>query len=83
MSDTDFDPSVWITTREAAALTGYASVTLRQFVREGKLRGIKRGRDWFLDRESVLAYVAEMKHLGTAKHNPWRTGGRKKTNGAE
>lgn len=74
MSNQQTNPDVteWITTAEAAELTGYSSVTLRQFVREGRLQGRKRGRDWFLDRESVLAYVGEMKRLGTAKHDPRR-----------
>lgn len=69
----DFNPTKWITTVEAAELTGYSSVTLRQFVREGRIKGHKRGRDWFLDRESVLDYVEEMERLGTAKHDPRRT----------
>jgi len=74
----DFNPTEWITTKEAAELTGYSPVTLRQFVREGRINGRKRGRDWFLDRKSVLAYVEEMKRLGTAKHDPRRVGIRRK-----
>jgi len=68
----DFDPVEWITTQEAATLTGYSAVTLRQFAREGRIKSIKRGRDWFLDRDEVLAYAEEMQRLGPAKHNPWR-----------
>ena len=67
-----FDPMEWITTTEAAELTGYSSVTLRLFAREGRIKGCKRGRDWFLDKKSVLAYVEEMRRLGTAKHDPTR-----------
>lgn len=78
-----FNPTEWITTKEAAELTGYSSVTLRWLVREGRIKGRKRGRDWFLDKEGVLSYVEEMKRLGTAKHDPWRTGARRKSNGAE
>ena len=68
----DFDPVVWITTNEAAELTGYASAYLRQLIILGRLPAKKRGRDWFIDREIVLAYAQEMKALGPAKHNPWR-----------
>lgn len=68
----DFNPVEWITTQEAATLTGYSAVTLRQFAREGKIKGVKRGRDWFIDRAEVLAYVETMQQLGNAKHNPWR-----------
>jgi len=66
----NFNPTEWITTAEAAELTGYSSVTFRWLVREGRINGRKRGRDWFLDRKSVLDYVEEMKRLGTDKHNP-------------
>ncbi len=79
----DFDPVQWITTQEAAELTGYASVTLRLFARQGKVKSMKRGRDWFLNRADVLAYVENMRRLGDTKHNPWRPGGRKKKDGAE
>jgi len=66
----NFNPTEWITTGEAARLTGYSSVTVRWLVREGRIKGRKRGRDWFVDKESVLDYVREMKRLGTAKHDP-------------
>ena len=68
----DFDPAEWITTQEAAALTGYAAVTWRLFARQGKVKSMKRGRDWFLARAEVLAHIEAMQRLGTAKHNPWR-----------
>ena len=67
-----FNPTEWITTKEAAELTGYSAVTLRQFAREGRIKGYKWGRDWFLEKDSVLAYVEEMKRLGPAKHDPRR-----------
>ena len=64
--------SEWITTSEAAELTGYGPVTFRWLVREGRIAGRKRGRDWFLDRSSVLEYVEEMRQLGPQKHDPTR-----------
>jgi excisionase family DNA binding protein len=69
---TGFNPLEWITTKEAAELTGYSPVTLRQFAREGRIEGRKRGRDWFINKENVLTYVEEMERLGTAKHDPRR-----------
>jgi len=83
MDDANFDSVVWITTNEAAALTGYTPDYVRKAIKRNLLKGTKRGRDWFVERDSVLAYVEKMKRLGTAKHNPWKPGGRKKTNGAE
>ncbi|MBU0495114.1 MAG: helix-turn-helix domain-containing protein [Chloroflexi bacterium] len=62
----------WITTTEAAALTGYNIVHLRRLAREGTLVGIKRGRDWFVDKAALLTYKEHMDQLETAKHNPWR-----------
>lgn len=68
----DFDLVEWITTNEAADLTGYSAITMRQFAREGRLPSMKRGRDWFLCKADVIAYHEEMQRLGADKHNPWR-----------
>ena len=68
----NFDPVEWITTQEAATLTGYSADYFRKAIRRGRLLGRKRGRDWFMDRAEVLAYAEEMQRLGPAKHNPWR-----------
>jgi excisionase family DNA binding protein len=70
------DPTEWITTGRAAELTGYAPVTVRLLAREGKIQSLKIGRDWILNRESVLAYKARMEELGTAKHDPRGAGAR-------
>jgi excisionase family DNA binding protein len=74
----NFTPTNWITTAEAAELTGYKLSHLRYLVREGLVKGQKFGRDWMIHRESVLAYSEKMKELGPAKHDPWRTGSRQK-----
>ena len=62
----------WVTTAEAAALTGYSAPYMRQLVKNGNVEGRKVGRDWLVNRESVRRYKARMDALGTAKHNPWR-----------
>lgn len=80
---TDFDPVEWITTNEAAELTGYSKDYFRKAISRGILKGLKRGRDWFLSKDEVLTYAETMRQLGTAKHNPWRPGGREKEDGAE
>jgi excisionase family DNA binding protein len=80
-------PEGWITTSEAAELTGYEQAYFRILAKQGKVAAIKVGRDWLLDRESVLAYKARMDVLGPQKHNPWRedlqTGGRRGEQDAE
>lgn len=77
---TTFDPVEWITTQEAAELTGYSKDYFRKAILRGILKGVKRGRDWFLSRAEVLAYAEEMRRLGPAKHSPKR---RPKIDGAE
>ena len=66
------NPTEWVTTIEAAELTGYHAVHIRRLVKDGYVRGRKFGRDWMLDKESVLAYAQKMEALGTAKHDPTR-----------
>jgi excisionase family DNA binding protein len=77
MSDS-FDPTEWITTKEAAELTGYTSAYFRQLILRGVLKAQKRGRDWFLRKEDVVAYADEMRRLGPAKFDPWRVGARQR-----
>ena len=66
----DFNPTEWITTKEAAELTGYNLEYIRQMIRRGVIRAEKKGHDWWVDKASVKAYADEMKRLGTAKHDP-------------
>ena len=70
----DFDQ--WITTQEAATLSGYNVYHIRRLAVRGRIEAKKQGRDWFLNRDSVLAYVARIEQLGRAKYDPWRTGAR-------
>lgn len=69
----NFDLSDWITTTEAAELTGYTTARFRQLAKAGTVVAQKLGRDWFMNKDSVLDWAAEMKRLGAAKHNPQRT----------
>jgi excisionase family DNA binding protein len=74
----DFNPTGWITTKEAAELTSYNATHVRWLIREGRIEGRKFGRDWMVQRQSLEEYAEEMKKLGRAKHDPWRTGARKR-----
>lgn len=73
-----FPASEWITTGEAARLTGYHPAHIRLLIRRGTLSATKVGRDWLLRRDEVTAYAEKMDDLGAAKHDPWRTGARKR-----
>jgi excisionase family DNA binding protein len=79
MPDDSF-PTEWITTAEAAELTGYHVRYLRQLVNEGKVYATKRGGIFWIDKKSALGYADKMKQLGPAKHDPWRTRARSKVN---
>lgn len=72
----DFDQ--WITTAEAAELSGYRPFHLRRLAANGRIEAKKQGRDWFVNRDALLAYVAEIERLGRAKFDPWRTGARQR-----
>jgi excisionase family DNA binding protein len=74
----DFNPTEWITTQEAAELTGYDVTHVRWLVRENRVIGQKFGRDWMVNRRSIQHYFDEMSKLGLSKHDPWRTGARSK-----
>jgi excisionase family DNA binding protein len=74
----NFNPNEWITTKEAAELTRYHPTHIRWLIREDRIEGRKLGRDWLIDRESLEEYARNMKSLGPAKHDPWRTGARQK-----
>lgn len=54
----------WITTTEAAELTGYTLRRVRQLAEGGKVKAQRWGRDWQVDKTSLLAYVKKAAALG-------------------
>jgi excisionase family DNA binding protein len=54
----------YITTGEASVTSGYHVVHLRRLIKEGKLKAVKRGRDWWIDNDSLLAYLKEKEKSG-------------------
>jgi excisionase family DNA binding protein len=60
----------WITTAEAAELTGYAQVTIRQYIHRDIFDAIKRGKTWFVRKDQVLGHKDEMLKAGPAKFAP-------------
>lgn len=80
---TEKQDTEWVTTSEAADLTGYSIQYVRRLVRNGRVRAQKWVRDWMVDKEALLAYQQSMQTLGDRKYDPWRTGARKKEDGAE
>lgn len=70
MSEQPFNPVEWITTREAAEMTGYTRHNLTRAARSGALNSIMRGNMRFFKKSDILEYVEQMKALGKAKHIP-------------
>ena len=52
----------WLTSREAAQETGYNVEHIRRLVRTGRLKAQKLGRDWVIDRASLLEYLRTEGH---------------------
>lgn len=48
-----------LTLIEAAAYSGLSTSHLALLCRTGKLKAVKKGRDWFTTREAVAQYLAD------------------------
>jgi excisionase family DNA binding protein len=60
----------WITTKEAAAISGYHINYIRRLIKSGDVKGEKKwGRDWMVSRSSLLAHIRKAGKLG-AKRGP-------------
>lgn len=53
-----------LTLEEAAAESGRAAGTLRVQLNAGRLKGVKRGRDWYVDATDLLNYVENLSPRG-------------------
>lgn len=58
----------WIDVSEAAAKAGYHPDHLRRLIRQGRIEAKKRGTMWWVDKASLLDYMATVEELGTKKH---------------
>ncbi len=62
----------WISTQEAAEVTECSVTYMRRLASQGRITAQKVGRDWLIQRASVLAFCERMQALGNQRHNPWR-----------
>jgi excisionase family DNA binding protein len=60
----------WITTQEAAELSGFHPEYVRRLARQGKIGAEKKGRDWWIDRDVLHAYLQTVEDLGSHKYDP-------------
>jgi excisionase family DNA binding protein len=49
----------FITLKEAAAISGLSTGHLALLCKQGKLKAIKKGRDWLTTRKAVAKYLGE------------------------
>lgn len=60
----------YITTEEAAEILGYHIERIREMARAGILHADKKGRTWWVYRDSVVTYKEAVR--GKSKHDPTR-----------
>lgn len=63
------DDMEWIDLQEASAQAGYHPDHVKRLLRRGLVRGRKRG-GWWVDKESMEAYITTMQQLGSKKYDP-------------
>lgn len=49
---------------EASELSELTTGLIRRRLREGKIAGVKKGRDWFTTREAIRAYLKQERRPG-------------------
>lgn len=57
----------WLTTQEAAELSGYHVDYVRKLVQANKVQGRKFGPLWQVNRTSLLSYLSKMGDLGARR----------------
>jgi len=64
-------PEDWLTTEQAAEVSGYHPDHIRRLIRAGRLKARKFGPVWQVGRIDLLAYLREVKQSGK-KRGPQR-----------
>jgi excisionase family DNA binding protein len=60
----------WITTTEAAELSGYNVQYIRWLIRDGRVRAEKKGNSYWVSRKSLLAYIRAASESSDRRHGP-------------
>lgn len=60
----------YITTDEAADISGYHVNYIRRLMRAHKIKGRKAGVVWLIERDSLQAYLAKADTLGNRRFGP-------------
>ncbi len=57
----------WLTTTEAAEISGYHVERIRELLREDKIKGRKWGQAWMISRDSLMLYVHKIEKQGARR----------------
>ena len=60
----------WITTSEAAELSGYHPEYLRELIRTEKVHGRKFGNVWQISKQSLLTYLSDSRGSEDKRRGP-------------
>lgn len=60
----------WITTEEEADISGYDVQHVRRLACRGRIGAVKKGHEWWVDRDVFRAYLEAMNTLGNKRHDP-------------
>ena len=63
-------PDEWITTAEAAELSGYHPEHVRWLIRQGRIKARKFGIVWQVNRKSLQNYIEESVHSNDGRRGP-------------
>ena len=60
----------FLTIEEATELSGYSDQYLRRMAKQGRLRAIKRGYFWLVERASLEAYITAARRTADRRFGP-------------
>jgi excisionase family DNA binding protein len=60
----------WLTTQQAADLSGYHPNHIRRLVRSGEIQARKWGQSWQVSKQSLLAYLEAANQSGDQRRGP-------------
>jgi excisionase family DNA binding protein len=65
-------PTDWISTEEAAELSGYHPEHIRRLIRQGKIKASRKGAMFWVDRPSLLTFLkaSERAKSKDKRHGP-------------
>jgi len=60
----------WISVDEAAGLSGYSAEYIRRLIRSARIRALKKGLMWWVDRQSLQVYLKEANTSDDQRRGP-------------